>query len=162
TFNGIAIDTQNDRVVMSDLNRHGLLVYARDAASQSGEMTTPLRHIMGPATEMGFVAGVALDPDNKEIYVAENDAWGIRTFSYDEQGNATPKRTLATPHQVWGISLSRERHELAAAVEELDAIVVYKQGADRLEKPLRVIRGEQTGMADPHAVYLDGIHNELF
>lgn len=161
TFNGIAVDAENNRVVMSDLNRHGILIYDRTAASKSAEPTSPLRHIMGPLTEMGFVAGVATDPEKRELYVAENDAWGVRVFSYDDQGNAAPRRTLATPHQAWGISLSRLRHELAISVEELDAVVVYRQEAEKLDPPLRVIRGEKTGLADPHGIYLDGVNNEI-
>jgi DNA-binding beta-propeller fold protein YncE len=152
----------NNRVVMTDLNRHSILSYDRMAASQSSDPTPPLRHIIGPATEMGFVAGVAVDPEKREIFAAENDAWGVRVFSYDDQGNVVPRRILATPHQVWGISLSRSRHELAATVEELDAVVVYRQSAEILEPPLRVIRGEKTGLADPHGIYLDGTNDEIF
>lgn len=161
TFNGIAVDAENNRVVMTDLNRHSILIYDRTAASQRGEPTTPLRHIMGPATEMGFVAGVAVDPEKREVYAAENDAWGIRVFSYDDHGNTRPRRLLATPHQLWGLSLSRTRREMAASVEELDAVVVYSQEAEKLDPPLRVIRGEKTGLADPHGIYLDGINNEI-
>ncbi len=162
TFNGITVDTENNRVVMTDLNRHSILSYDRLATTKTGEPTPSLQHIIGPATEMGFVAGVAVDPEKREIYAAENDAWGIRIFSYDDQGNAVPRRILAAPHQTWGISLSRQRHELAATVEELDSVVVYRQSAEKLEPPLRTIRGEQTGLADPHGIYLDGINNEMF
>jgi DNA-binding beta-propeller fold protein YncE len=161
TFNGITVDAQNDRVVMTDLNRHSILIYDRTASSKSGEPTTPLRHIVGPATEMGFVAGVAVDPDKREVFAAENDAWGIRVFSYDDQGNTRPRRILATPHQVWGLSLSRQRREMASSVEELDAVVVYSQDAQNLDPPIRVLRGEKTGLADPHGIYLDGVNNEM-
>ena len=161
TFNGIAVDSENNRVVMSDLNRHGLLIYDRMANSASGEVTPPLRHIFGPATEMGYVAGVTVDPDKKEVYIAENDGWGMRAFSYDDQGNAAPRRLLATPHQVWGISLNRTRKEVAVAVEELDSVLVYQQAATKLDPPIRVIHGEKTGLADPHGVYLDGVNNEI-
>jgi DNA-binding beta-propeller fold protein YncE len=162
TFNGITLDTENNRVVMTDLNRHGILMYDRTAKTEPGEPTTALRHIIGPATEMGFVAGVAVDPEKREIFAAENDAWGIRVFSYDDQGNARPRRILASPHQVWGLSLSRSRKEIAASVEELDAIVVYRQDAEKLDPPIRTIRGEKTGLADPHGIYLDGVNNEIF
>ena len=161
TFNGIAVDHENNRVVMSDVNRQGILMYDRMANSESGELTPPLRHVFGPATEMGFVAGIQMDPEKREVYVAENDGSGLRVFSYDDQGNAKPRRHLATPHQVWGMSLNRARQELAITVQELGAVLVYKQEADKLEPPLRVIRGKKTGMADPHGVYLDSINNEL-
>ncbi len=161
TFNGVAIDTENNRVVFSDLNRHTVLTYDRLANSTSGEPVDPVSHVMGPATEMGFVAGVAVDPEKRELYVAENDAWGVRVFSYDDQGNVAPRRLLATPHQAWGLSLSRPRKELAVSVEELNAVVVYRQGAEKLEPPLRTLRGDKTKLADPHGVSLDATHNEL-
>lgn len=162
TFNGIALDTENNRVVMSDINRMSVLMYNRLANSKAGELTVPLRHIFGPATRLGSVAGVAVDPEKKEIFVAENDAWGVRMFSYDDQGDASPRRTLAAPHQTWGLSLSLLRREIALSVEELDAVVVYKEDADKLDPPLRVIRGDKTGMADPHGIYLDGVNDEIF
>src|SRR5579885_1881667 len=88
TFNGIAVDPDNNVVFMSDLNRHGYLLYDRMANSEHGEVTQPLRHVFGPKTGMGFVAGVQLDPSKKELYIAENDGWCLRTFSYRTKGNA--------------------------------------------------------------------------
>jgi DNA-binding beta-propeller fold protein YncE len=161
TFNGITLDLENDRVFMSDLNRHSVLTYARTAASKGAEPTAPLRHVLGPATELGFVSGIAVDPERREIFVAENDAWGVRVFSYDDHGNATPKRILAAPHQTWGLSLSRPRNEIALTVEELDAVVVYRKEASQMEAPLRAIRGDRTAMADPHGIYLDAVNNEI-
>src|SRR5690242_61774 len=37
TFNGITVDPENNIVAMSDLNRHGLLIYDRMAHSTGGE-----------------------------------------------------------------------------------------------------------------------------
>lgn len=161
TFNGVAVDPVNNRVLLSDLNRHGILLYDRSGAGSGNDATMPLRHIMGPATEMVFVAGVQLDPERREMYVADNDAWGVRVFGYDDQGNVAPRRVLATPHQAWGLSLSRQRHELAVSVEELNAIVVYHQDAKELEPPIRVIRGDTSRMADPHGIAFDEGHHEL-
>lgn len=161
TFNGITLDLDNDRVFMSDLNRHGVLTYARTAASDGAEPTDVLRYVHGPATELGFVSGIAVDPERREIFAAENDAWGVRVFSYDDHGNAAPKRILAAPHQTWGLSLSRPRSEIALTVEELDAVVVYRKSASELEAPIRTIRGEKTQMADPHGIYLDSVHDEI-
>ncbi len=161
TFNGIAVDPDNNVVFMSDLNRHGYLLYDRMANSEHGEVTQPLRHVFGPKTGMGFVAGVQLDPSKKELYIAENDGWGLRTFSYDDNGNAAPRNLQATPHQAWGISLSRSRNEMAVSIEELHAVLVYRRGAEKLDPPLRTIRGLHTGLADPHGVYLDDVNNEI-
>ena len=100
TFNGIAVDPENNRVVMSDLNRSSLLMYDRMANSESGELTVPLRRIFGPASSLGFIAGIQVDPVEKEVFVAKNDGSGIRVFSYDDHGNAKPRRGLENPLQI--------------------------------------------------------------
>src|SRR5712691_10253881 len=61
-FNGIAIDTENNLVAMSDVNRKSLLSYARSSDSKRGEITAPQRQVFGPLTNVGFVAGILLDP----------------------------------------------------------------------------------------------------
>ena len=67
TFNGIAVDPDNNIVVMSDLNRFSYLMYDRTANSENGEVTHPLHHVFGPKTGMGFVAGIQVDPSNTVI-----------------------------------------------------------------------------------------------
>src|SRR3981081_736403 len=59
-FNGIAIDTQNNLVAMSDVNRKSLLSYARSSDSKRGEITAPRSQVFGPLTNVGFVAGIVL------------------------------------------------------------------------------------------------------
>jgi hypothetical protein len=161
TWNGVTVDAVNNVVVFSDLNRHGLFIYDRMAQSKGDDVTPPLKHITGNKTGMGFVAGVQVDPSKRVAYIAENDGWGLRTFSYDQDGNVAPKNLLATPHQVWGIALNTARHEMLVGVEELHTVMVWKQDAAELDKPLRVIRGTHTGIADPHGLYMDDKHNEI-
>jgi DNA-binding beta-propeller fold protein YncE len=162
TFNGIAIDAKNGRVVMSDSNRKGLLFYERASGSQSREETTPLRQITGPNTLLGFVAGVALDSERGEVYGVNNDTEdNLSVFSYDDDGDLKPKRVLALPHQAWGIALGLLRDELAVTVERHNAIVVYRREAKGVEAPLRSIRGAGTGLADPHGIVWDQVHKEF-
>jgi len=161
TWNGVTVDQENGLVLFSDLNRRGYFIYDRMAHSEGGEVTKPLHHVSGNKSGMGFVAGIQADPEKKTIYIAENDGPEMRTFSYDEEGNQAPQSILATPHQLWGVALSRERGEIAASVEELQAVIVFRQGAEKLEPPLRVIRGEQSGLADPHGIFMDSVNNEI-
>src|SRR5579862_1342641 len=72
-FNGIALDPVNNVVAMSDVNRKSLLSYERAAGANAGEITDPRHQIFGPLTNVGFVAGIALDPDRKEILAVNND-----------------------------------------------------------------------------------------
>lgn len=163
TFNGVAVDADTDIVVLSDTHRKSLLVYDRESGSHSAEVTEPVRHIIGPDTLLGFVAGVAVDPVTREIFGVNNDVEdSMVVFSYDAEGNLKPKRALGLPHGALNISLSRARDEIAISVhEEYNAVVVYRREAKGGDAPLRNIRGVNTGLADPHGIYLDDVNNEL-
>src|SRR6266849_8772960 len=73
-FNGIAVDPENNLVVMTDVNRKSVLAYSRTAAATNpGDLTPPLRQVFGPETNLGFVTGVVLDPEKREIFAVNND-----------------------------------------------------------------------------------------
>jgi len=119
TFDGIALDVENDRVILSDENRHSMLVYERTAGSASKEMTEPVQYVFGPKTELGYIAGVEVDPKRKEFYTVNNDGGDrLVVFSYDDHGNVKPKRVLLTPHQSWDVSLAPKRDEIAVSVQQ--------------------------------------------
>jgi DNA-binding beta-propeller fold protein YncE len=161
-FNGIAIDTENNLVAMSDVNRKSLLSYARSSDSKRGEITVPQGQVFGPLTNVGFVAGIVLDPQRKEIMALNNDIEDTMVvMPYDAQGNQAPKRMLSVPHQAWGLAMSRTHDEIAVTVELQEAIVIYKREARNVEAPMRVIRGPKTGLADPHGVFWDDRNNEI-
>ena len=146
---------------MSDTNRKSVLIYDRAEGSKSGETSHPRRQILGPDTQAGFVAGVAVDPVSREAYVVNNDIEDtIVVFPYSAEGNVKPVRVLAVPHRAWGISLGRSRDEMAISVQTV-GILVYRREAKGLEAPLRSIRGLSTGLADPHGIYLDDTNNEI-
>ncbi len=163
TFNGIAVDSENNVAVISDTNRKSVLVYERGSGgNKSDGVTKPLRQIIGPETNIGFVAGVVVDPKNREIFAVNNDIEDTMfVMPYDAEGNAKPLRLLAVPHQAWGLALSPSRDEIAVTVEIQNAIVFYRRMAKGVEAPLRSIQGPQTGMADPHGIYWDQTHEEV-
>lgn len=162
SFNSVALDPKNNLVVMGDSNRKSLLVYDRRAGSRSPDTTTPRQTITGPKTQVGFVAGVALDTENREIFAVNNDIEDtMMVFSYDDEGNISPKRLLGVPHQSWGLAIGRASDELALTVESLDAIVFYRRTANKMEPPTRSILGIQTGLADPHGIILDEKNREI-
>src|SRR5712691_251649 len=162
TFDGIALDTENDRVIFSDENRHSLLVYDRTAGGSSNDPTEPVQWVFGPKTELGYIAGVEVDPRRKEFYTINNDG-GDRmvVFAYDDHGNVRPRRTLTLPHQSWDVALAPKRDEIAITVQQSNAISLFKRGAQGTEAPIRTIRGPATGLEDPHGAYFDELHNEL-
>jgi hypothetical protein len=162
TLHSVAVDAVNDRVFLSDPNRHALWSYDRRAASTGSEAVVPLTGIRGPATGMMFIAAVAVDPDAREVYTVDNDIGDrMMVFSYDANGNAKPLRALSVPHQAWGVSINPTRKEVAVSVEGPREIVVYAQGASGSDAPLRMIRGPHTGLGDPHGVFFDGTNNEI-
>src|SRR5712691_13035488 len=119
SFNGVAVDTTNDLVMMSDTNRKSLIVYDRTAGSAtSKEPATPKQMIMGPDTGVGFVAGVAMDPVHRELFTVNNDVEDrLVAFDYDDRGNVKPKRLLYVPHQSWGIAFAPKRDVMALSVQ---------------------------------------------
>ena len=161
-FNGIAVDPANNIVVMSDGNRKSLLIYDRTApVSGPTEETIPLRQIIGPETNIGFVAGVVVDPASHEVYAVNNDIEDtMLVVPYQASGNVRPRRLLSVPHQAWGMALS-PRQELAITVEMHNGIVFYPPKANGIDAPLRHIQGPNTGLADPHGIAWDGMHNEI-
>ena len=162
TLHSVVVDSERNKVFMSDPNRHALWSYDRLAASKGREQVEPLAGIRGPSTGMMFVAAVTIDREAQEIYSVDNDIGDrLMVFPYDGNGNVKPKRVLEVPHQAWGLSISPERNELAVSVESSRQIVIYRKGAEGHEPPLRTIRGPKTGLGDPHGVFLDGTNNEI-
>jgi DNA-binding beta-propeller fold protein YncE len=163
SFNGVALDTTNDLVMMSDTNRKSLLMYDRTAGSRtSKQAATARQQIMGPDTGVGFAAGVAMDPVHRELFTVNNDVEDrLVVFDYDARGNVKPKRLLYVPHQSWGIAFAPKRDVMALSVQTPNMFVVFKRDAKKFDPPIRSVRGPKTGMADPHGIYFDETHNEI-
>jgi len=162
TFDGMAVDPENGVVVMSDENRHSLLIYDRQSGPSTARgITEPKRHVFGTKIGIGFAAGVALDPKRREAWVVNNDGGGIRIFSYDQHGNVAPIRSLTVPHQSWGLSIDATRGEIAVTSQQYQAISFFKTNDTGAARPVRTIRGLNTRIADPHGVYFDGPGNEV-
>jgi DNA-binding beta-propeller fold protein YncE len=164
SFNGVVVDTVNDLVMMSDTNRKSLLLYKRTAGSPaSTQPAMPIQQIMGPETGIGFVAGVAMDPAHRELFTVNNDVEDrMVVFDYDTRGNVKPKRLLYVPHQSWGVALNKKRDEIALSVQTPNMFVVFRRDAQKFDAPVRSVRGPKTQMADPHGIYFDETHNEVF
>ena len=162
TFNGIALDTGNNRILMSDENRKSVLVYDRAGGSKSSAVTSPLRQVIGPDSQIGYIAGVTSDPEHREIYAVNNDLDDrIVVFDDDANGDVKPKRRLYVPHQAWGISVNPAADQFAISVQQLSMVAIYRREAAGLEAPLRIIEGPSTGLADPHGVHWDADHHEI-
>jgi DNA-binding beta-propeller fold protein YncE len=161
-FNGIAVDAANGLVAMSDPNRKSLLLYDRMQGASRGEASLPLRQITGPDTFLGMIAGIILDPRHQEIYTANNDIEDtVVVMPYGASGDAKPARVFSVPHQAWGLALGDAADQIAVTVEVQNTIVFYRRQVKGVEAPLRILRGADTGLADPHGIYWDESHNEI-
>ena len=162
TFDGMAVDGENGIVAMSDENRHGVLIYDRTAGGNSAKLTEPRGRIIGPSVRLGFVAGVAMNPKRREVYVTNNDGGTLEVFSYDANGDTRPIRSLTVPHQSWGLSLDVAHDELAVTSQQYQGISIYGALDSGVVRPKRTIRGMDTQLEDPHGVFLDVANDEVF
>lgn len=161
TFDGVAVDPEFGRTFFTDSSLSSVLSYSSAAGGSSKEITEHETRVIGPATGIGFVAGMDVDPERREVYAVNNDGGGVVVFGYDQAGPVRPVRQLETPHQSWGVSISALRNEVAVSVQQLSGIVIYRRGAADMEPPLRSIRGYGTGLADPHGLDFDDSGKEL-
>jgi DNA-binding beta-propeller fold protein YncE len=158
----MAVDPENGVVVFSDENRGALLQYDLTAGGFDKGVTVPKRHVTGAKVDLGFIAGVTLDPIRREIYTVNNDGGGLVVHAYDAHGDVKPVRNLTVPHQSWGLSLDLKNDELAVTSQQYQGISIYKRTASRTDRPVRTIRGDKTLLADPHGVAIEPASDEVF
>jgi hypothetical protein len=161
TFDAVAVDAGTGRAFLTDSSLSSLLSYATSAGGTGKGITETETRVMGPDTGIGFIAGMDIDRERKEVYAVNNDGGGIVVFGYDQDGAVRPVRQLETPHQSWDASISIPRNEVAVSVQQMGGIVIYRRGASDMEPPLRSIRGYATQLADPHGVDFDDEGKEL-
>jgi DNA-binding beta-propeller fold protein YncE len=165
SFNGVAVDPDSNLAFLSDTNRKSLLVYDRTAGGKTQAETPPRQHIIGPSTLIGYIAGVTFDSARREIYAVNNDIEdSLMVFPYEGTGNARPKRALLIPHGAWGITLNKARGEFSLSIQDgsTNAVVTYDREAQGFDPPKRVLAGLDTGLADPHGLYVDDARGEMF
>jgi len=111
---------------------------------------------------MMFVAGISLDTADREVFAVNNDIGDrMEVFPYGVEGNIKPTRVLSVPHGAWGVAFNPVRKEVAVSIEHPNTVVVYRREASGSEAPLRVLRGPETDLADPHGIAVDPGHSEM-
>src|SRR6058998_318197 len=161
-FADVAVDPESNIVTVTDENLFSLRTYDRDLATN--DVADPRTVVTGNRTRVDFVCGVALDPVHKEIYTVNNDtAADMLVFKYDATGNVPASRTLSPAAvSTWGVALDLTNNEVGVTVESINKVAIYRRLAQGDEKPLRVIQGPATGLADPHGIFIDAQNNEIF
>jgi DNA-binding beta-propeller fold protein YncE len=117
-----------------------ITVYSKNA---SGD-TAPLRVIQGPKTQLNWPAGMAIDSERGELYVANDMGDSVLVFSTSANGDASPIRVLKGPKTLLkypnGVTLDLVNDELWVANFGNHAATVYKRDASGDTPPLRAIR----------------------
>ncbi len=143
-----------------------ITIYARDAKGD----TAPIRKIEGPKTQLDWPTALAVNPNNGELYVANDPAHSILVFDADARGDVAPIRVLKGPKTLirnpTGVYYDEKNDELWVANFGNHTATVYKPTASGDTPPLRVIR---TGPADapapmmgnPNPVTWDSKRDEL-
>ena len=117
-------------------------VYSLDADGD----TAPLRVITGDRTQLNWPAAMKLNPDNGDLYVANDIGQSVLVFSgaSSAQGNVAPARVLkgsktrlAYPT---GVALDRKNQELWVSNLGSSSATAYPLMANGDVAPLRIIR----------------------
>lgn len=161
-FSAIAVNAENNMVVVADENLGRIIEYSRlDNTPPGGPPTEPRRVIQGLATHTEMPCAIYLDPVTLETRIINNDTqnW-MPIFSREARGNAVPDRVLPHPQQSWGLTVDETHEEMFITVQGAGAVVVYRKAAANFEVPLRILEGDATQLADPHGVAAD-VKNDL-
>jgi hypothetical protein len=164
SYGSIAFDRRTGKVFLQDLNLWAIRIFDRlTNTPANAARSEPERVIQGKDTELQFNTCMYIDPANGDIYTVENDIGdSIKVFSEDASGNTVPKRTLKVTHRAHTITVDEQREELFVSVNYPPQVEVYRKSASGNDKPLRVVTGESTRLADVHGIALDEKANELF
>jgi DNA-binding beta-propeller fold protein YncE len=161
-FSAIAVNAQQNMVVVADENNGRIVEYSRlDNTRPGGPPTKPRRVIEGLATHTEMPCAIYLDPVTLETRIVNNDTqnW-MPIFSREARGNAAPDRILPTPQSSWGLTVDETHQEMFLTVQGADAVVVYRKAAANFEVPLRILEGDATELADTHGAAVD-VKNDL-
>jgi DNA-binding beta-propeller fold protein YncE len=151
---GLVIDTKRNLLFVDNWGRSSdfdvpgtghfdipsITVYPLDADGD----TAPLRVIKGLKTQMNWPAGMALDPDTGELYVANDMGQSIIVFHETDEGDVSPFRVIKgedTGLQFpTGVFVDKQNKELWATNLGNSSATVYPLSANGDVAPVRLIR----------------------
>ena len=148
------------------INPPSITVYGRTAQGN----TAPLRKIQGPKTGLNWPTGLAFDPQQRELFVANDAAHEILVFDAAARGDVAPKRVLkgadtklANPT---GVATDVKNRELWVSNFGGHSATVYDISASGNVAPKRIIRNapENTPslmIGNPGAVGYDAKREEI-
>jgi len=141
-------------------------VYPRSASGN----TAPLRVIQGPKTQLNWPAGIVIDEQQRELFVANDTGNAVLVFSANASGDVPPIRVIQGPDAELdapgGVFLDTKNKELWVSNYGNHSLNVYPIDANGNVAPLRRIRsGPTTSRAlmigNPGAVAYDSRREEI-
>jgi DNA-binding beta-propeller fold protein YncE len=165
-FRAIVIDSDHGEVFMAnDKESAGTSVLAYPTQFPStNRIMEPSRRIAGPKTDLGMVCGLAVSVKSGELYSVSGETGTLNVYALDATGNVGPARQLkgVMPRASAGVFLDVKNDELFITTEHVNRISVYPRTFREDQEPLRFIQGPDSGLADPHGIYVDSEANEIF
>lgn len=164
SFAAVTVDPARNEVIFTDESLFQVLVYDRlENTSDGAQVSKPRRLIAGEKTNIEFQSGVWLDGKTGEIYAVNNDTRDTTViFGGGANGDATPVRSIKTPHGTFGIAVAEGHNELMLTTQHDSSIVTYRKNAGGEESPIRFLQGNKTKLADPHGIVYDAREDVVF
>jgi DNA-binding beta-propeller fold protein YncE len=151
---------EKDQLIAADDSSSSVLTY-KSQFPATDRITEPIRNISGPKTRLGFVCGVAISPENKELYAVSGEHEYASVFPLEASGDVAPLRRFVIEHGAADIFLDSVHDELFITDEHINKLSAFRRTAEGDEKALRFIQGPHTGLADPQRVYVDTVNDEV-
>ena len=165
-FRAVVIDSEHGEVLMAnDKESAGTSILAYPTQfTPTDRILEPRRRLAGPKTDLGMVCGLALSVEHGELYSVSGETGTLNAFPLDATGNVGPARKLrgVMPRASAGVFLDVKHDELFITTEHVNRISVYPRTFQEDQEPLRYIQGPETGLGDPHGIYVDSETNEIF
>jgi DNA-binding beta-propeller fold protein YncE len=138
-------------------------VYGRKDHTPATAAAQPRRILQGRQDAHEFQRAARVDPDVGHIYAVNNDTIdALIVFDRNARGNVPPTRELSTPHGTFGIAVDERKQELFLTSQHHNAVIVFNKMASGNERPIRLLQGDRTGLADPHGMAVDVEKHLLF
>jgi DNA-binding beta-propeller fold protein YncE len=132
--------------------------------------TAPLRVIEGPRTQLNWPATMGFDPEEGEIFVANDADDSVLVFGAEDSGDVAPRRAIKGPRtgvrNPTGVYLDPKNRELWVANMGNHSATVYRMDANGNVPPLRTIRSAPAdklalAIGNPGGVAYDSKREEI-
>ena len=149
---GVVVDEEAQELFVTIQHPPAVLVWPKMAEGNDA----PLRILEGDKTLLAEPQGMAVDPPNQLLYVANQGATSSNSFG---QGW---RRALVPGSPTWEIPNRILDYVPGSGRYYLPSITVHPLKADGNTPPLRVIQGTRTRLNWPSHIFLDAERQELY